>query len=304
MIQCRHVVVQGIFLHNAAAWMQSYLFCNDLLFDHMRVENQANYNNDGLDLDGCSNVVVRDCYISSEDDAMCLKGASAQATEDVLIERSTFVSSCNALKIGTDTQGDFRNIIARDLKLGGIPVAAVALRGHQAISGITLATVDGGSVDNILISEVSIDQTNCPVFIRIGDRGRVLAGNDKPAVGHLKNVMIDNVTGVDNAIQGSFISGMKGHPVENVIFRNYHLAVAGGGDAGMSVSPVDENDTGYPDAHFFRPEGLPAFGSYLRHCRSIRFDNVTVTPLQPDARAEGLSGGDVEQVIFNGSEIR
>jgi polygalacturonase len=304
MIRCQHVVVQGIFLHNAAAWMQSYLFCKDLIFDRMRVENQSNFNNDGLDLDGCSNVVVRDCYISSEDDAMCLKGASGETTENVLVERSTFVSSCNAFKIGTDTQGDFRNIIARDIKLGGIPAEAVALRGHRAISGITLTTVDGGNVENILITDVSVNQSNCPVFIRIGDRGRVMAESRQPAVGLLRKILIENVTGVDNGVQGSFISGMKGHPVQDVILKNYHLTAAGGGDAVMAGSMVDEDDKGYPDARFYRPEGLPAFGFYLRYARSIRFDQVTVIPFKADARAEALSGGDVEQVMFNGSEIR
>jgi polygalacturonase len=100
MIQCSNVVLQDIFLHNSAAWMQSYLYCKDLIFDGIRVENHANYNNDGLDPDGCTNVMVRNCFINSEDDAMCLKGCSNKPSQNILIENSTFVSTCNALKIG------------------------------------------------------------------------------------------------------------------------------------------------------------------------------------------------------------
>lgn len=50
---------------------------------------------------------------------MCLKSASAKPCENILIENSTFYSTCNAFKLGTDTQGDYRNIIARKLVLGG-----------------------------------------------------------------------------------------------------------------------------------------------------------------------------------------
>ena len=165
MIECKNVVVKDITLRNAAAWMQSYLYCENLIFDGMKVFNQANYNNDGLDPDGCRNVIVRNCFINSHDDAMCLKGASAKPCENILIENSTFYTACNALKIGTDTQGDFHNIIARNLTLGGIPDSLKSfLNLYECSTGITLATTDGGNVENILIRDVNISRSRCPVF--------------------------------------------------------------------------------------------------------------------------------------------
>lgn len=301
MIQCRHVVLQVISLRNAAAWMQSYLDCRDLIFDGIRVENQANFNNDGLDLDGCTNVIVRNCFISSEDDALCLKGASGKPSQNILIERSTFVSSCNALKIGTDTQGDFRNIVARDLILGGIPEPLTAITGHEAISGVTLATVDGGNVENILISDVSINRVGCPVFLRIGKRGRVMTGT--AGVGYLKHIVIENVTGDENLGLGSFISGIKGHYVEDVIIRNYKINTRGGGDASLASSQVAEAEDGYPDARLIFGNGSPAYGFFIRHARRITFIGAGVTTLIPDARPEFASGGDVVDVFANGHKL-
>ncbi len=303
MIQCSHVVLQNISLKNAASWMQNYLYCKDLIFDGIKVVNQANYNNDGLDLDGCTNVIVRNCFINAEDDAMCLKGASKMPTQNVLIERSTFVSSCNALKIGTDTQGDFRNIVARELVLGGIPDTMSAIKGHQAIAGVTLATVDGGNVENILISGISINRTSCPVFIRVGNRLSVMPGFEKPAVGYLKKIVIENVSGGENFRQGSLISGIAGHYVEDVIIRNYSVIAEGGGDASLAGQPVAEQENGYPDASFFSREGLPSFGFFIRHAQRINIFDAHVTPLKPDARPEFISGGDVKNVIVNGKEI-
>ncbi len=303
MIQCSHVVLQNISLKNAASWMQNYLYCKDLIFDGIKVVNQANFNNDGLDLDGCTNVIVRNCFINAEDDAMCLKGASRVPTQNILIEKSTLVSSCNALKIGTDTQGDFHNIIARDLVLGGIPDTMAAIKGHEAISGVTLATVDGGNVENILISGISINRARCPVFIRVGNRLSVMSGSEKPTVGYLRKIVIENVSGEGNFRQGSFISGIAGHYVEDVIIRNYSIGAEGGGDASLAGLPVAEQENGYPDASFFSSEGLPAFGFFIRHAQRINIFDAHITISKPDDRPEFASGGDVKGVIVNGKEI-
>lgn len=101
--------------------MQNYLACKDMIIDGIKVINtNSNYNCDGLDPDGCKNVIIRNCHIESHDDAMCLKSASGQANENILIENCKFYSTCNAFKFGTDTQRDFRNIYARNLLLGSL----------------------------------------------------------------------------------------------------------------------------------------------------------------------------------------
>ncbi|MDR1121709.1 MAG: hypothetical protein LBM08_12425, partial [Dysgonamonadaceae bacterium] len=191
MIECKNVVLKDITLRNSAAWMQSYIYCRDMIFDGVKVFNHANHNNDAFDPDGCKNVIVRNCFFSSHDDAMCLKSASAMPCENFLIENSTFYSTCNAFIFGTDTQGDFRNIIARNLILGGIPDGMESYRGrYDCSTGITLATVDGGNVENILIHNVEIDRSRCPIFIRIGNRGRRWNETmERP--GYLKNEWFD-----------------------------------------------------------------------------------------------------------------
>ena len=163
-------------LRNSAAWMQSYIYCRDLIFDGITVFNHANHNNDALDPDGCKNVIVRNCFFSSHDDAMCLKSASAKPLRKHTDRKSPYLlPTCNAFKLGTDTQGDYRNIIARKLVLGGLPDASQSFRNRDDCStGITLATVDGGNIENILIQDIEINRSRCPIFLRIGNRGRRL----------------------------------------------------------------------------------------------------------------------------------
>ena len=39
--------------------------------------------------------------------------------ENVLVENSRFYSTCNAIKFGTDSQGDARNVLVRNVEVGG-----------------------------------------------------------------------------------------------------------------------------------------------------------------------------------------
>ena len=303
MITCKNIVLQNIFLHNSAAWMQSYLYCENLIFDGIKVINQANHNNDGLDPDGCTNVIVRNCYINSEDDAMCLKGASGMPSKNILIENSTFLSSCNALKIGTDTQGDFLNIIARNLILGGIPEDMPAPKGHDASTGITLATVDGGNVQDILITNVVIDKSRCPIFIRIGNRLRKMPNAEIKSVGYLKKVIIENIKGENNYKQGSLISGIKDHPITDVIIKNYKIKMEGGGDSSLIVQEVPEKEGGYPDAQSFLKNGLPSMGFFVRYAENINIINAKLTAIKPDARPIIIAGKNVKDLFFNNRKV-
>ncbi|MBN2787454.1 MAG: hypothetical protein JXQ69_03925 [Paludibacteraceae bacterium] len=303
MIECKNVVLQNILLRNSASWMQNYVYCENLIFDGIKVINQANYNNDGLDPDGCKNVIVRNCFINAEDDAMCIKGASNRISENILIENSTFYSSCNALKIGTDTQGSFKKIIARNLLLGGIPDSLESLLGNQASTGITLTTVDGGNIEHVFISNVTINQSRCPIFIRIGNRGRVIQGIEKPNPGYITHIVIDSVKGNRNFRQGSLISGITGYPITDVVIRNMNIRMEGGGTLEMANSPLAENEGVYSDALKFSKNGLPSYGFYIRHAKNIFLEEIEITPEIKDYRPAFKLGDNVKNIVINKSKF-
>jgi polygalacturonase len=303
IIDSHQIVVENITLKDSARWMQNYLNCEDLIVQKITVVNHANYNNDGMDIDGCRRVIMRDSLINSGDDAVSIKGASLRPTEDVLIENSTLVTVGNAFKIGTDTQGDFRRIYLRNTKLGGIPETMYSTNGHEASTGLTLTTVDGGDVEDILISGVVIERSRAPIFLCVGSRGRLMPGMPPAKVGKLHRIVIENVTGKDNFGQGSLITGIKEGHVEAVVIRNVGFSMKGGGTADMAAAAVLEKEKDYPDAYQFSAEGLPAYGFYLRHARNILFENVRVTLQNPDARPAFVDGGDLENISVNGQPL-
>jgi hypothetical protein len=291
---CRDVTVRDVTLRESACWVQLYRDCDRVHIENITVRTMAAITNDGLDIDGCSNVVVRGCDIDSEDDAICLK-SSGRLCENVLVENCRIRSSCNALKFGTASFKGFKNITCRNLEIY-----------DTYFSGIALEIVDGGVMENVNISKVRMTTTNNPIFIRLGHR------NAKGPVGAIKGVTISDVTAeipnrkksemnkfpsywrhqCTTLITGS-ITGLPGHPVRDVTLRNIAITYGGIGDTPKpdhlllaNLKDVPECAQNYPESKMFGV--LPAWGLYCRHAERLVFENVTLRVTGKDYRAAAV----------------
>jgi len=291
MLDCNSVVIADIRLKDSPCWMQNYLNCEDLLIDGIHVENQANHNNDGIDIDGCRRVIVRNSFINSEDDGLCFKGASQRPTENVLVENSQFFSSCNALKFGTDSQGDFRNILVRNVVVGGASNEMRSFHRRKADGGISWETVDGGTVERVLVHDAHIVRSESPLFLCIGHRGRVRPGQPAPMPGTMRYIVFDRITGDDNGMRGSFFTGFEDKPIEHMLLRDIHIAMSGATEAAVNPSNIPEIRTEYPDPHMFA-KVMPAYGLWARHVRHLNLLRVRFTGASNDGRPMILADSD------------
>jgi len=285
VLDSTRVHVRDLNLRDSPCWMQNYLNCEDVLIEDLKVDNQANFNNDGLDIDGCRRVIVRNCFINSGDDALCFKGASQRTTEQVLIENCRLYTSCNGIKFGTDSQGDFRRILVRNLELGGPAPEMRSLNRRRADSGISWEVVDGGTVEDIFATQINIVRAESPLFLRLGDRGRVRPENPRPAPGHLRRIVFDRITGNDNGVRGSYFIGIPDRHIEDVALRDLKLEVGAASQAVPAESTIPEMRADYPDAHMI-PHPVPAYGLWTRDVTRLSLVRVKVTPQSSEARPE------------------
>ena len=305
---CRKITVRDITLRESACWVQDYVECTDLLIENITVRTLAAITNDGIDIDGCSKVVVRGCDIDAEDDGICLK-SSGQVCEDVLVENCRIRSTCNALKFGTASVKGFKNITCRNLEIY-----------DTYLSGIALEIVDGGLMENVNISKVKITDTNNPLFIRLGQR------NSKSTAGVIKGVNLSDITAeIPNRPRRAMnkfpefwrhqcttlitasITGLPGHPVQDVTLRNITLVYGGIGSTPKlhhlrldNLAAVPECVENYPESKMFGV--LPAWGLYCRHAEGITFDNVTLRVSGKDYRP-AIIGDDVRNLTLDGVRV-
>ena len=285
LVDCKGVHVHDITLRDAACWMENYFNCESVLLERITVRNQANYNNDGIDIDGCRDVIIRDCDVRSGDDALCFKAASERPTERVLVENCRLYSSCNALKVGTDTQSDFRQVLVRNCAIGGVAEDARGIKHPCSDSGISLEMVDGGVLEDFLITDVDIQRAWSPIFMRLEDRGRVRPDLPKPPVGTLRRVVIERVTGCDNGPRGSYMLGVPEKCIRDVILRDVRLAQLPSVKPVSSGADFDEMRGVYPDAHMIDDIGdAPAHALWARHVRGLHLIGYDVQPTADDPR--------------------
>ena len=283
-IRCSDVTVEGVTLKNSGCWMQHYLACDRVRIDGITVFNRNNYNNDALDLDGCHNVTVSNMIADSDDDGITLKSTSPRLCEDITISNCVISSHCNAIKLGTETNGGFRNIVVRGITVKpssdqssqffGFPGG----HGHSAIS---LEIVDGGTMSNVDIADITIRGTESPIFIRLANRARPYS-KDVPVetVGSISGVRLHDILIDEAGPGGCSITGVEGHPVCDVELRDITIRHLGGQKA--VAAPTDEKIAEYPESTMWGI--LPAQGFWLNHTRDIRFDNIRIEALTPDAR--------------------
>lgn len=286
-VSCEGVTLEGLTLRDGAMWTVHFLACDRVYARGVTIRSRCNHNNDGLDIDSTSNVRIADCDISSGDDAIVLKSTSARPCRNVTITNCVLSTDCNALKMGTESNGGFQNIAISNCTIY-----------DTRLSGIALEMVDGGVLDGVTISNITMQNTGSPLFVRLGDRARPYQeGMDRPGVGTLRNIMLSNITATGADAIGCSVTGLPGHPVENVSLRDIRIEFAGGGTTEQAQRVPEELPDKYPEYRMF--DALPAYGLYLRHVRDIRLDGVSLVTKTPDARP-AIVQDDVEGCILTG----
>ena len=277
MIESKNVRVEGIRLRNSPFWMQHYLACDQLYIHNIDIYNHCNKNNDMIDIDGCHDVRVSDITGDSDDDGITLKSISGRANENVVITNCILASHCNALKMGTESNGGFKNIAISNIVVRPSVITDQSINGRaNGNSGIALEMVDGGVLDGVVISNIRINGPDVPIFIRLGNRARpYFEGQKIENVGILRNVSISNVTAIHAKKTGCSITGIAGYPVENISLSHIRIEFEGGGKAGDLVREIPEEEQTYPDQDMFGV--LPSYGFFIRHAQNVRFSDVQLT---------------------------
>ena len=283
-IQCKDVVVEDVTIRNSPMWVQHYLACDDVRISGVTVRSHVNGNNDGIDIDCCQRVIVSGCNVDSGDDAIVLKSTSERPCRDVVVSNCILRSTCNALKMGTESNGVFENII-----LTGCTIYDTRL------AGVALEIVDGGLMDRVVVSDMTMNKVGAPIFLRLGNRARPFKeGVEKPGIGRLRNITISNIQAGSAGVVGCAISGLPEAAIENVTISNVRFSFEGGGTKEQAERVVPEKPGDYPEYSMFGT--LPAYGLYCRHIKDLKLLNVELRTVRPDQR-KAIVFDDVQDVV-------
>ncbi len=272
-VRCTGVSLQGIHLQASAAWTAHFFECRDVTADRVTIFSRGLQNNDGFDIDSSENIRITNCDVDSGDDALCIKATSPLPSRNIVATGCRLKSGCGAIKIGTESLGDFENIEITDCQIRDTDKC-----------GIKLLSVDGAHLQNVKISDITMDHVRLPIFLRLGARLKTFRPGDKSRPpGILTNVTIRNIRASSPSHTGILISGIPGHRIENITIENVDLLLPGGGTAEDAKVVLPEKEAAYPELGMFGLQ-MPAYALVARHVRGLKIKNLKATLGSPDAR--------------------
>ncbi len=289
--ECEDIVIKDMTLLHSTDLAVYLAGCKRARITNLTID----VNIDGISPDCCENVIISDCIIRSGDDGIVLKSSytlnKLKDCENIVITNCTVTSRCSAIKLGTETNGGFKNIT--------ISNCAIYNTFYGALS---IESTDGGNVDGIAVSNITMKNVGYPFFFILSNRGR---GPEGTMLGSMKNIVVDNVTAIgpyepwissrithlweekettwESQVMPSTITGQPDRHIENVSFSNIYITTKGGGVSEDKNVVLPEITNMYPENYQFG-EKFPAYGMYFRHITNLNLNNIQIDTVDNDER--------------------
>jgi hypothetical protein len=277
---CNNVRVEDVTLQNAVGWTLRPIACNGVTIRGVRIRNPIySPNTDGIDPTSSQNVMISHCDIITGDDAICVKnlspyGGDNRVCRNVTITDCVLSTGTNGFKVGIEGFGTFENIVFSNSLIYNDDVAY----NERATSGIAIEMPDGGSVNGVTVSNITMKNVRTPIFLRLQNRmGKPTAR----MTGSLHSVEISDVS-AKGAILTSSITGIPGYFIDDVTLRNINIETEEEGNAQWANDDVPERENSYPEAHMFGR--LPSYGLYCRHVKGLKLQNIKIASKMQDPR--------------------
>jgi len=207
---CTNAKIRDVFLTNSAGWTVHLLHCNHVEVNGIRIVNNLfGPNNDGIDINGSTNIIISNCYIKTCDDAICVKAYEKEAY-NIVATNNILQTLCVALKIDENFK-KIHNIAFNNCII------------TKSSRGLAIYAVHGGDIENVVVDNIICDTNaplvlNRPIQISAWDRKE---GDSILFGGFIRNVTISNfIATTEGRI---LITSNQGKKVENVTLRDIKI---------------------------------------------------------------------------------
>jgi len=304
-INCENVNLQNISLRSSAFWMQRYLNCRNVRLHGLNIYNHANKNNDGIDIDSSDDVIISDCNIDSSDDGICIKSEGEGVAKNIVVSNCIIGTHASAIKLGTGSVGGYQNINISNIVIRRSQSKKMLhpLGVWQGLTGIDILTTDGGALRQVMVSNVSMEDVENPIHIRLGNRlsGNVARqgyggdGDKEQGVKTiekgttitnqfiLEDVTLSNIMCRNVGPYPVIVAGFDGHPVKRITLRDITVVCGiAGTEKDLNTAP-NLKANGYPGRGMYWTN-LPAYGLFTYCTQDLVIENFRCTPAKGEVR--------------------
>lgn len=226
--ECENILLEGVTFQNSPCWNLHPLWCRNIIIKDITVRNpHYSANGDGIDIDGCENVILTGSSFDVGDDAICIKSGKdedgrrhAKTCRNLIIDDCTVYHGHGGFVVGSEMSGGVENILVQNCRFLGTDVGLrfKSTRGR------------GGVVKDIWCRDIYMkDIVSYGVIFNLYYAGVAASDMSGETKGEIKTV--DETTPefrdfdfrnivCSGAKQAIYINGLPELPISNVSFRD------------------------------------------------------------------------------------
>lgn len=243
---CERVSIEGVKIINSPFWCVHLLRSNNIVCRSLRYDAKL-VNNDGIDPESSSNILIEGVYFDNGDDNIAIKSGrdddgrhqSTPPCSNIVI-RGCHFKGLHAVVLGSELSGGIRNVVIEDCDVAGYCKRGIYVKSNPD---------RGGYVENVYVRNCRFGEVEDLFYITASYAGEG-AGNDKYT--RISNVDVCGLSAERVNGAAVVIQGVEALPVTNVTFRD---VVTGPALIGMSVE--NAKDVTFNDCFIGGRAGVP-----------------------------------------------
>ncbi|GAA5484371.1 glycoside hydrolase family 28 protein [Haloferula sargassicola] len=228
---CTDVKIEGIRLRNSGFWNLHLYRCQQVTIDGLDIHAPGAGDpvrapsSDGIDIDSCQRVLVRNTRIATDDDCIAIKGSKGPTAgddpdsppaENIFIEDCDFARGHGVVTLGSEATR-VRNVYVRRCTVGpGNSLVRLKLRPDTP-----------QLYENLVYEDIELSGDTGSIFkVRPWSQFFDLQGHEPPA-SVVSNLVLRNIRGSYGKL-GS-LTGNEGDTIRNVVLENVDLELSSTG---------------------------------------------------------------------------
>ncbi|MCG6188053.1 glycoside hydrolase family 28 protein [Maribellus maritimus] len=220
LLNCKNILLEDITIKNGAFWLIQPTYCDNITVRGVKVDSRF-INNDGVDIDSDTNVLIENCNFNTGDDFVAIKSGRDQdgwrvnkPSKNILIRNCVSENCLHGISFGSELSGGIENVICQNLTFKKVRSYGVQFKSNKD---------RGGYLKNVILDNIQIDTAE--TCISFTNQYHSYSGGNNPTA--FENILIRNLK--CNIAQEKAISmiGLPEMPIQNVKLENVTIQKSG-----------------------------------------------------------------------------
>ncbi|MCE6991212.1 glycoside hydrolase family 28 protein [Dyadobacter sp. CY323] len=226
-LECKNILMEDITIVDGPSWNVHPVFSENIIIRKIKIRAHGP-NNDGIDPDGCKNVLIEDCGIDVGDDNICLKSGRDEEAwkigrpcENIVVRRCSTKAGHGGLVIGSEMSAGVKNVLVEDCHFAGTDrglrfksrVGRGGIVENVWARNITMKNIKGEAI----VFDLTYDSEPIEKNMNYGSGSASLANAPVFRNFHIENIQCD---GAKRAIS---LRGLPGKYLHDITFDNIRI---------------------------------------------------------------------------------